>query len=324
MLGSAASLGLGALLAGCGTDGDDSESAPGAWRFEDDRGKTARARRTPRRIVAYVGSAAALYDYGVRCTAVFGPSDPVHGRPNPQAGRLRMKGLTDLGSAWGEFDIERYAALKPELLISNMLPPPDLWFVPKESAKKILALAPGIGIKTSHTTLSHPLRRYEQLAAALGADVRTQKVKAAKARFKRAEEELRKAARDRPGLKVMAVTGDTDNMYVAVPGPYCDLVHYRELGVDLVEGRKSDKWGFWEFLSWENAGKYHADLILIDNREAALTPEDLERKPTWRELPAVRAGQTMPWAMEERYSYEGYAPVLESLAEGIRKARPLR
>ncbi|MFG1667053.1 hypothetical protein [Streptomyces sp. Y7] len=88
-------------------------------------------------------------------------------------------------------------------------------------------------------------------------------------------------------------------------------------------GRKSDEWGFWEFLSWENADKYHADLIMIDNRSTSLSAEELAEKRTWRQLPAVKAGQTVPWAMEERYGYAGYAPVLEQLADAVRKAGKL-
>lgn len=34
--------------------------------------------------------------------------------------------LTSLDTQWGQFSIEKYAELNPDLLISNMLPPPDL------------------------------------------------------------------------------------------------------------------------------------------------------------------------------------------------------
>ncbi|MFI6013500.1 ABC transporter substrate-binding protein [Streptomyces sp. NPDC051243] len=56
----------------------------------------------------------------------------------------------------------------------------------------------------------------------------------------------------------------------------------------------SDEWGFWEFLSWENADRYHADLIMVDNRSTAMSAEQLAAKATWRQLPAVKAGQTVP------------------------------
>ncbi|MGW6462016.1 ABC transporter substrate-binding protein [Streptomyces sp. NPDC055078] len=177
----------------------------------------------------------------------------------------------------------------------------------------------GVGIKS----LLEPLKRYAELAEALGADLKAAKVTEAKARFDKAEATLRKAAEGNRGLKVLAMTGDAQQMYVAVPDSYCDLNYFKDLGIEFIEGKKSDEWGFWEFLSWENADKYHADLIMIDNRSSALPARELAKKPTWGRLPAVKAGQTVPWAMEERYSYAGFAPVLEQLAAAVTEAKRL-
>ncbi|MEW1929956.1 ABC transporter substrate-binding protein [Streptomyces sp. NPDC088360] len=329
LLASGGALGIGALLSACGSDEKSGKKSAGSsagskpWSFKDDRGRTAKVDHTPKNIVAYVSTAAALHDYGIECTGVFGPSKPVDGKPNPQAGDLDVDKLTSLGQSFNQFNIEKYAGLDPDLLISNMFPPPALWFVPEDSTKKIEALAPTVGIKGARTSLLDPLKRYTELAEALGADLETAKVKAAKARFDKAERRLRKAAKANPGLKVLAMTGDADQFYVAVPDSYCDLNYFKDLGVEFVEGKKVDEWGFWEFLSWENADKYHADLIMIDNRESALTPGQLAEKPTWELLPAVKADQTVPWSMEERYSYAGYAPVLERLATAIEKSKRL-
>ncbi|MFI9168097.1 ABC transporter substrate-binding protein [Streptomyces lincolnensis] len=328
LLAAGGALALAPLLAACGDDDGPatSEASPGGgpWSFKDDRGRTVTADRRPERLVAFVSTAAALYDYGIECTGIFGPSKPIGGRPNPQAGAMDVSNLTSVGTEWGQFNIEKYAALKPDLLISNMFPAPDLWYVPAESVKKVEALAPTVGISVARTSLLDPLRRTAELAEALGADLDTKRTTDAKARFEEAAETLRTAARANKGLKVMAMTGDQENMYVAVPDSYCDLAYFKDLGVEFVEGRKSDEWGFWEFLSWENADKYHADLILVDNRANAMTPDQLAKKSTWRQLPAVRAGQTVPWSMEERYSYAGYVPVLEQLAAAVKKSKRLK
>ncbi|WP_371750297.1 ABC transporter substrate-binding protein [Streptomyces sp. NBC_01283] len=333
LLASGGALGLGALLSACGSEEKSGKSGKagksgertgsGPWSFKDDRGRTAKVDHAPKNIVAFVSTAAALHDYGVSCTGIFGPSKPVGGKPNPQAGDLDVDKLTSLGESFNQFSIEKYAALEPDLLISNMFPPPALWFVPADSAKKIESLAPTVGINGARASLLEPLKRYTELAESLGADLGTEKVRAAKARFDKAERTLRKAAKANRGLKVLAMTGDDDQFYVAVPDSYCDLNYFKDLGVEFVEGKKSDDWGFWEFLSWENADKYHADLIMIDNRSSALQPKDLAKKPTWKLLPAVKAGQTVPWSMEERYSYAGYAPVLEQLAAAIEKSKRL-
>ncbi|MFD4482621.1 ABC transporter substrate-binding protein [Streptomyces sp. NPDC058471] len=330
LLASGGALGLGALLSACGSEEKSGEAGKsgegtgsGPWSFKDDRGRTAKVDHAPKNIVAFVSTAAALHDYGVSCTGIFGPSKPVGGKPNPQAGDLDVDKLTSLGESFNQFSIEKYAALEPDLLISNMFPPPALWFVPADSTKKIESLAPTVGINGARASLLEPLKRYTELAESLGADLGTEKVRAAKARFDKAERTLRKAAKANRGLKVLAMTGDDDQFYVAVPDSYCDLNYFKDLGVEFVEGKKSDDWGFWEFLSWENADKYHADLIMIDNRSTALSPKDLAKKSTWELLPAVKAGQTVPWSMEERYSYAGYAPVLEQLAAAIEKSKRL-
>ncbi|QLE71459.1 ABC transporter substrate-binding protein [Streptomyces rectiverticillatus] len=326
LLAAGGALGAGALLTACGGGGSkgssdgDSDSASGPWSFKDDRGETAKASRTPKKVVAFTGTAAALHDFGVECTAVFGPTVLKGGKPDPQAGDLDVDKLTVLGNAWGEFSVEKYAALSPELLVTNMIQGTELWYVPEESKKKILGFAPSIGINVTKVSLTQVIGRYAELAGSLGADLRAKKVTDAKDRFEKASETLRKAARDNKGLKVLAASGSADLLYVSDPGVYADLAYFKSLGVDLVVPDKVTG-GFFESLSWENAGKYPADLILLDNRTAALQPKDLAAKPTWAELPAVKAGQISPWLSEPRYSHAGCAPLVEALAEAVQKAK---
>ncbi|WKU44215.1 ABC transporter substrate-binding protein [Streptomyces sp. VNUA116] len=326
LLAAGGALGAGALLTACGgggakgsTDGD-SGSASGPWTFKDDRGETAKAARTPKKVVAFTGTAAALHDFGAECTAVFGPTVLKDGKPDPQAGDLDVGKLTVLGNAWGEFNVEKYAALSPELLVTNMLQGTELWYVPDESKKKILGFAPSVGINVTKVSLTQVIGRYAELAASLGADLQAKRVTDAKARFEKASETLRKAAQANKGLKVLAASGSADLLYVSDPSVYADLTYFKSLGVDFVVPGKVTG-GFFESLSWENAGKYPADLILLDNRTSALQPKDLAAKPTWAELPAVKAGQVSPWLSEPRYSYAGCAPLVEALAEAVQKAK---
>lgn len=191
------------MLAACGDDGGDApggrsgKGGGGAYSgprsFKDDRGRPAHAGHRPERIVAFVGTAAALYDCGVRCTGILGPSKPVDGKPEPQTGDLDPAKVTSLGHEWGRSGIEKYAALRPDLLVGNMFPPPDLWFVPQEGKKKIEGLAPGVGISVARTSLSQPLRRTAEPAGSLGADLGAPRVADAKSRFDEAASTLRKA-----------------------------------------------------------------------------------------------------------------------------------
>ncbi|GAA3052251.1 hypothetical protein GCM10020000_37130 [Streptomyces olivoverticillatus] len=272
--------------------------------------KKVTAKSTPKRIVAFTGTAAALVDFGLdkEIVGVFGETKDKDGKAVAQAGDLNVGKVTVLGNAWGEFSIEKYAALRPELLITHMFNQGALWYVPDESKDKILGLAPSVAVTTARVPMTEPIKRYAELAESLGADLKAKKVTDAKARFEAAAETLRKAAKASGGLKVLAASGSADLLYASNPKSNSDLMYFAELGVDIVVPDKLDDGGYFESLSWENAGKYKADLILLDNRDSALQPKALAAKPAWAELPAVKAGQITPWDSVPRFSYAGAAP----------------
>ncbi|WP_233521338.1 ABC transporter substrate-binding protein [Streptomyces triticagri] len=319
--------GASTLLAACGS-ADDGAAADGkgSWAFTDDRDRTARSDGTPRNLVAYVGAAAALHDLGVDCKGVFGPTKLKNGKPDIQAGDLDVDKVTVIGNAWGEFSIEKYASLQPDLLITTMNESPVLWYVPEESVKKVEALAPSIGILTAKSSLTGVIDRFAELAESLGADLQSKRVKDAEARFRKASQALRRAAREASakgsGLRVMAVSAQADLLYVGAPDYFTDLRYYQDHGVRLVKPDNPAANGVFAELSWENADKYPADVILLDRRTGNLQPDELKAsKPTWAKLPAVRAGQVVPWQNEARFSHAGYAPLIESLTEALQQAK---
>lgn len=327
VLGVGGALGVGGLLTACGANGGDAKSSGGGagWSFRDDRGTTAKAGERPRRIVGYIGAAAALQDFGVACTGVFGPTKLKNGEPDVQAADVGVDKVTILGNTWGEFSVEKYAKLRPELLVSTMNVSPTLWYVPEESAKKITSLAPTVGILTGRTSLTKAIGRFADLAESLGADLGAEKVTAAKKRFEAASESLRKAAKAakaRGGLKVMAVSAQADLLYVGDPADFTDLRHYADLGIEFVTPAKTAKGGFFQELGWENADTYEADLILVDRRTGNLQPAELKKsKPTWAKLPAVQADQVISWHNEAQFSHAGYAPLIEQLAAAVDKSK---
>ncbi|TDC83326.1 ABC transporter substrate-binding protein [Actinomadura sp. 7K507] len=324
-LGAGGAVALGAFLTACGGDGGNGSASAGggAWTFTDDRGQKAALESRPQRVVGYVAAAAALYDFGVdeQIAGVFGPTKLKDGRPDPQAGNLPVDRLEIIGNAFGEFNIEKYAALRPDLLVSNMFLEDELFYVPPESKEKIFALAPSVAIAAGAVPLPEPIERTAALAAALGADLTAGKVTAAKARFEKAAEAVRAAAKANDGLKVLAASASPDLFYASSPDKNTDLIYLKELGVDLIVPDNLDQNGFFENLSWENAGRYEADVIMLDSRTQALQPEDLGDRPTWKDLPAVKAGQVVPWQPEPRFSYEGCAPILEAFATSLKSAK---
>ncbi|MEU5091543.1 ABC transporter substrate-binding protein [Streptomyces sp. NPDC021356] len=333
ILAAGGALGLGAVLAACGTDdgksGGSGSGAAGAksgpWTFKDDRGQTVKADRTPSAIVAFVGVAAALHDYGVPVKGVFGPTTTKDGKPDVQAGDLDVTKVTSLGNEWGQFNIEKYAALAPDLLVSTMFDGAGtLWYVPEEQKKKILAVgAPTVGISVYDRQLTEPLERMLALAKSLGGDVTGDKVKQARKRFEEAAARLRAAAKAKPEIKVMVGSASQDLFYVSGTNLSIDLEYFKALGVNFVEPPESAKkqgGGWYESLSWENIDKYPADIIMMDNRTSAIQPAAITQA-TWKKLPAVKAGQVIARNPEPILSYDKCVPLLDDLAKAIETAK---
>ncbi|WP_051704477.1 ABC transporter substrate-binding protein [Glycomyces sp. NRRL B-16210] len=327
LLAATGGLGAASALAACGTgpEAPATEGDPdsGPFSFTDDRDQTAvEFDHTPSVVVAFTGLAAALYDYGVEVAAVFGPTTLADGAPDMQAGRLPVDELTVLGNVWGEFDVEAYAQLGPQLLVSHYYEGYDLWFIPEERLDEIEGLAPGIGIEVSQPTLDQIIDRHAALAVALGADLGSDANVEGVERFGAAAGAVAAAVADKP-LKALAVGARADGLYIANPAAFNLLAKGVELGVDFVVPESPDSDGYWEPLSWENASRYGADLIFLDERTGNLQPEELADFPTWTSLPAVAEGQVYGWNAEPVYSHVGGAIELEKIAAPLEAARPL-
>ncbi|MER6829293.1 ABC transporter substrate-binding protein [Streptosporangium sp. NPDC000563] len=327
----AAGLGLVFVLAACGsgtettaaTGGPSAATSPsaGPWTFTDDRGKKIDVPGRPARVVAQVGAAAALWDFGVRPIAVFGPHRLKDGTKDPQVGAVDITKVESLGNVWDEFNVEKYISLQPDLLVSGMYAKDALWYVPEKSAATIEQVAPTLGVSQMDMSVPKIIERYGQVAAALGADLDAPEVAEAKARFDAASAAI--VTPENKGLKIMVMAGGPEAMWVANPEAHADVRYFKELGLDVVVPEKVDEGGYWQTLSWENADTYRADVILVDARSQSMRPEEMKKKPTFAGLPAVKAGQVYQWHAEERYSYQGYADVLERLNADLAKAKKL-
>ncbi|MBQ0963553.1 siderophore-binding protein DesE [Streptomyces sp. RK23] len=333
ILAAGGALGLGAVLAACGDDdgksggtGDGSGGAAksGPWSFKDDRGTTAKLDEVPTNIVAFTGVAAALFDYGVQVKGVFGPTTTKDGKPDVQAGDLDVDKVTVLGNEWGKLNVEKYASLAPQVLITTTFDTAGtLWSVPEESKDKIAKLAPSVAISVFDRQLTQPLQRMWELAESLGADMKAKKVTDAKAAFDKAAARLRAAAKAKPEIRVLAGSASPDLFYVSGTNLSVDLEYFKSLGVNFVEPSEAAKkatGGWFESLSWENVDKYPADVIIMDDRASTIQPADIT-EGTWKQLPAVKAGQVIARSPEPILSYDKCTPLLDNLAEAIENAK---
>ncbi|MXM63410.1 ABC transporter substrate-binding protein [Streptomyces sp. HUCO-GS316] len=332
ILAAGGALGLGAVLAACGDDKEESGGSSkettaaksGPWTFKDDRGQAVKLDKAPANIVAFTGVAAALHDYGISVKGVFGPTKTTDGKADVQAGDMDISKVTVLGNAWDQFNVEKYAALAPDVLLSTMFDDAGtLWYVPEASKDKIAKLAPSVGISVYDRQITEPLQRMWELAESLGADMTAAAVTDSKKKFEEAATRLRAAAKAKPDIKVMAGSASQELFYVSGTNLSIDLEYFKALGVNFIEPpekAKAEGGGWFESLSWENVDKYQADIIMMDDRSSTIQPADIT-EATWKKLPAVKAGQVIARSPEPILSYDKCTPLLVNLAEALEKAK---
>lgn len=330
LLAGGGALGITGALAACGGTEEGSDSGTGeteAWKFEDDQPVQIDMDHTPANIVAFTGMAAALYDFGIEIPAVFGPTTNEDGSPTSQAGNLPVDQLKVFGNVYGEFDVEAYAAWGPEALLTHFYgDPATLWYVPEESHEEITGLVEvaALNVDDGSNTLDDIVNRHAELAVSLGADLESEANAANKERYDAAVLALQAAAEANP-IKVLACSAAAETFFASNPATGNDLRFFTSLGVDIIVPDNLDAatGDYFEYLSWENADKYQADLLLLDSRIQALQPEGLTEFPTWNALPAVEAGQIVGWEAEPMYAYGLAAASIEALAEAIANAKKL-
>lgn len=96
-----------------------------------------------------------------------------------------------------------------------------------------------------------------------------------------------------------------------------------DTGVKPRNSSKSfDPADFWTVVSYERADGFPADLIMHDVQAGSLTLDGLAKKPTWRSLPAVKAGQLLEWQKVQPWSHPLYTKEIELLTAGLEQANP--
>jgi len=328
MLLGSAGVAATAVLAGCTNSANETSPTQGStaakpFDFTDDRGQRVHLDASPARIVTYAGSAAALWEYGIRPVGVFGPQRRSDGSTDPQVGRVDLSTVTSLGNAFNEFDVPAYIKLAPQLLVSMVVNQSGLWYVPQDSANEITSKAPTVGIQMVRVNAAKVIQRYEELAAALGADVQTAAIQQARKDFQAATARLSDVAKSKGGLRVLALYGSKDKPYIGNPLAHASLRYLYEAGVPITNvGNQPDTATWAPDMSWEQVNRFPADLILYDVRTQALTLDQLKQISVFNELPAVKAGALVPWRTENPYSYVSYTQIANEVADAVAKAQP--
>lgn len=309
-----AGTGLGPIPTG-GVDGN------GGWSFTDDRGVVVKAEQAPSKVVAYIGIAAALHDFGYEVAGFFSGESREMVDPKTLAPNLPFDTIKDFG--FGDaLDVEALLALGTDLFVGANYDihgtGQTIWPIPEDVVTQIAKIAGVVAIAYSDGTDSGRLiQTNENLAAALGADVTAAGIVAAKQTFEQSTAALQDAVAAKPGLKALFMTGAADGFYVGQN--LADLNYYAHAGLEQfsIDG--------YDIQSWESFGEVQADAIFVDNRAKGwLQPDQLAAQiPTWPLHPAVKAGQVYPWQNEYVPSYAGFTPVLDGIVQAVDAAKVL-
>ncbi len=285
------------------------------WTYTDGTGQTVTLDHVPSRIIASQDAAAGLIPLGIRPVGIYADSSIADAKALEG---LDLSGIEIIGETWGEVNIEKAAALKPDLIVGEWWPLDQVWSGGGDLNTALKALAPITG-PTQGDSIITLIEDYEKLAASLGADLSAPAVAADKAAFEASLANFKSAVAAKPNLTALAVWAGSDALYVAATGGSSELMDFATWGLRLIDPEVADDRGYWETLSWESADKYQPDLILVDNRSPT-TIDTARAQPTWTTMKAAAAGQVTDWPAFWLRNYKAYAGALDKLTAAIEAA----
>lgn len=287
------------------------------WTYTDATGQIVTLATVPTRIIAHQDAAAGLIPLGIRPVGIYADT-PVADAKALEG--LDLSSIEIIGQTWSEVDIEKAAALQPDLVIAEWWDRNAAWSGGQDLADVLSQLAPVTGVAASDSIVGM-INDYEALAESLGADLSQPEIAADKAAFATARDRFKAAVASKPGLTALAVYAGEDALYVADPAGAAELLDLQSWGLDLVAPDGVDASGnnYFETLSWENADKYPADLILVDNRSPSTMTTALAQ-PTWTLHPAAAAEQVTEWPAYWIRNSAAFAGALDELTAAIQAA----
>ncbi|MET1015591.1 MAG: ABC transporter substrate-binding protein [Leifsonia flava] len=309
------------LLAGCAGTGSTTAEGDDVWSYTSGDGKTYTADAVPTRIIAHAYAAKALMEFGITPIAIYadGDLDADVGLEGADFDDVEV-----IGEEWGKIDVEKAAALDPDLIVGDWWPAEEAYSGleggVEEASLKLADLAPVVGASQGDSIVGL-IDGYADLAASLGAD--TDAIAEKKADFETAVASFEKATAAKPGLTALAISPWEDTYAVAVPEYAPELLDLQSWGLDVIVPTTPDPdFPYWQSLSFENADTYQPDLLLFDDRNHPGNEETLAEQPIASKITAFAAGATTTWPAYWLHTYSDYTAQLERLTEVIDKADP--
>lgn len=299
--------------------------AAGEWSFTDDKGVTVNLSSPPQRIAMDINAAAALWDFGIRPTALFGWNVMADGSLNEAGGNVDTTGIEIVGNVNEPINVEQLIASEPDLIItittSLTNDPEDYWSIDVGLQEQVKAVAPliaisttGLANETAPSDAGKITERFAELAGLLGADLKSNELSLAMDEYDAAATEFSNVTGDRADISSLFIATGEGTHWVAWTPAWSDLSLYSELGMNIQEPETHDGW--WEQISQEQALKYPTDVIFVSTR-GSITANDLQNDPAFGAHPAVQAGQVFDWNQDTIHSYQALAVELEYIAASL-------
>ncbi|MEU6658411.1 ABC transporter substrate-binding protein [Streptomyces sp. NPDC046821] len=280
-----------------------------AWEFTDDRGHVATSGYVPSRVVAYIQAGATLWDHGVRPTAVFGSFHDGDSADPAKSGALPLDTVGYLGAGAG-LGLDAFLAARPDLVVAVTYGGGQVYGLDPEVAKHLEENVPVFVVDVGQDrSLTEVRERFAELARSLGAP------ESGDGELERAVRELREAARLRPGRVLALSPGGPDSVHLARPAKWPDLSALTALGVRTVEPPEGPGVN-WNTAGWAEAAALAPDIVLVDSRVNAASPEQYAADPHWQEI-AART-RLLPWNPELPASGPAHARFFDGVAGALR------
>lgn len=307
------------VLTACGGDGDDTGDNPGATRSTKAAGTrsikaengTIEVPAAPRRIVTIGNTNLPFIDLGGKPVGVTEASDSeLDVLPKEQ--RTVYEAAEIIGSSGGEVDLEKLAALKPDLILVQFSS--DDW---DKVGKRLEAIAPTVywGLDTEWKAFADAIAKAGDVADGLSRQKAEFKEKVAKI-----QKTYSKVIDDTSFVDVSRGTwNDPGTFYIADIG--CSEIARDDIGLDLpqaAEGKDPLAYAALPFEQISGLSKYDVITYPVDADGRPTEPfEPVVKTNTWKALPAVSSGRALGLFCPGNNSYGPVNRYLDSLDSAL-------
>lgn len=296
----------------------------GEWSFTDLEGKSVSLPETPTRIAANIVTAAALWDLGIKCVAIFDYAASAYPDGDHIAwGNIDPAQVTNIGDINGSILAEELIVADVDIVFTQSfaLGDPDQTLgISAEMLATIEQIAPVLVVSDFSST-DIQVDQLVTLAESLGADFTAPDVVALREAYEEKVEELRTVIADQAEIQTLFLAAYPDELYAFGPGGVPDLMFLGSLGMQFANAESDAAGDFLEALSPEQANLYPADVVFMDSYGALRSMEELTAEPAYAAMPAVKANQIGQWERDFPTSYAGVVHFMQTILVTLREAK---